>query len=168
MSVPMPDDVAIDVETAADDAEVLALNEAAFGPGRHVRAAARLRERGPHDRRLSFVARRRNGLVGSVRLTPIVAGGVPGHLLGPLAVVPALKHHGIGRALLERACAAAREARAGRYVLLVGDEPYYGRHGFGVVRGPVMPGPVDPARLLCRWHGTAEPLAGPVLHARDA
>ena len=168
MPVSMPSDVVLDVETAAHDAAILALNEDAFGPGRHVRAAARVRERGDHDRMLSFVATLAGELVGSVRLTPISIGGVAGHLLGPLAVVPALKHRGIGRALIERSCVAARDAGVGCYVLLVGDEPYYGRHGFSVVRGPLMPGPVDPSRLLVRWHGDARALEGPVLHAKDA
>ena len=167
LPAPLPAGVAIDAETPADDAAVLALNEEAFGPGRHARAAARLRERGPHDRALSFVARRGGELVGSVRLTPIAVGGVPGHLLGPLAVVPVLKHHGIGRALIERSCVAASGAGDGRFVLLVGDAPYYARSGFAVVRGPLMPGPVDPARLLVRWHGAVEALAGPVRHAGD-
>ena len=163
----LPADVVIDVETSRDDDDVEALNATTFGPGRHVRAAARLRERGPHDRALSFTARRGGGLVGSVRLTPIVVGGVPGHLLGPLAVVPALKSLGIGRALIERSCEAAA-GTGGLFVLLVGDAPYYERNGFAVVRGPLMPGPVDPARLLVRWHAGPAPLAGPVRHGLDA
>ena len=166
-----PADVVIDVESPRDDAAIEALNAAAFGPGRHARAAARLRERGPHDRALSFTARRGGDLVGSVRLTPVVVGGVlggvSGHLLGPLAVVPALKSLGIGRALIERSCGAAA-GTGGAFVLLVGDAPYYGRNGFAVVRGPLMPGPVDPARLLARWHHEPLPLAGPVRHALDA
>ena len=164
----LPADVVIDVETPRDDDAVEALNAATFGPGRHARAAARLRERGPHDRALSFTARREDALIGSVRLTPIEVGGVAGHLLGPLAVVPALKSLGIGRALIERCHAAAGEGGAGAFVLLVGDAPYYERSGFSVVRGPVMPGPVDPARLLARWHGAPVPLVGPVRHALDA
>ena len=164
----LPADIVIDVETPADDEAIEALNALSFGPGRHARAAARLRERGPHDRALSFTARRDKTLVGSVRLTPIEAGGVRGHLLGPLVVVPPLKSVGIGRALIERCCGAAAEAGSGAFVLLVGDAPYYARAGFQVVRGPIMPGPVDPARLLVRWHGAPVPLAGPVRHARDA
>ena len=42
------------------------------------------------------------------------------------------------------------KAQGHRLVLLVGDEPYYGKHGFKqIAQGQVtMPGPVDPARLL--------------------
>ena len=157
-------DIEIAGETPGDEAAILALHEAAFGPGRFARAAERVRERGPHDAALSFVARRGGALVGSVRLTPIRIGARGGHLLGPLAVEPGSKNAGIGGALIERACGAAF-ARGSGFVLLVGDAPYYGRHGFEVVRGPVMPGPVDPGRLLVRWGNERAVLKGPVLHA---
>ena len=167
-----PPDIVFAVETPADAGAIEALNATTFGPGRHVRAAARLRERGPHDPALSFTASQDGRLVGSVRLTPIVVGegesGVPGHLLGPLVVVPALKRLGIGRALIERSCRAASALDGPAFVLLVGDAPYYARTGFAVVRGPVMPGPVDPARLLVRWHEAEARLSGTVLHALDA
>jgi predicted N-acetyltransferase YhbS len=44
----------------------------------------------------------------------------------------------------------AAKAAGVKLVLLVGDEPYYGRFGFHPVPpGQItMPGPVDPARLL--------------------
>ena len=161
----LPHDITITGETPEDDDAIEALHEAAFGPGRFARAAARLREQGPHDPRLSLVARRGPGLAGSVRLTPIGVGAARGHLLGPLAVAPGSKNVGIGGALIERSCALAAET-PGLFVLLVGDAPYYGRHGFAPVRGPHMPGPVDPARLLVRWHGDPVPLAGRVRHAR--
>ena len=159
------DDVAIAGETPDDDAAILALHEEAFGPGRFARAAERIREQGGHDRALSFVASRRGELLGSVRMTPIAVGDARGHLLGPLAVRPHAKTNGIGGALIERACAAAFGA-GGAFVMLVGDAPYYGRHGFARVSGPVMPGPVDPARLLARWRGGPEALKGAVRHAR--
>jgi predicted N-acetyltransferase YhbS len=58
-------------------------------------------------------------------------------------------NRGIGMALVRRSLAAAQEA-GHRLVLLVGDEPFYGRAGFvKVPRGQLeMPGPVDPERLL--------------------
>jgi predicted N-acetyltransferase YhbS len=45
--------------------------------------------------------------------------------------------------------AAAREGGV-RLVVLVGDEPYYGRFGFHPIPPEqiTMPGPVDPRRLL--------------------
>lgn len=144
-----PDDVAYLPETPAHDAEIESINEEAFGPGRFVKAAYKIREGGPHERQLSFVALYAGTVVGSVRLTRIVAGEGTGLLLGPLAVRPAFKNIGIGRRLVSIALDAA--AKAGyAAVLLVGDEPYYGPLGF--VRVPygriTMPRPVDPARLL--------------------
>ena len=63
-------------ETAAHGEIIQIINEEAFGPGRHVRAAERVREQGPHDPQLSFVASVDDEIVGSVRLTPVMAGGL--------------------------------------------------------------------------------------------
>ena len=84
-----------------------------------------------------------------MRLTPIRIGEARALLLGPLTVEPAFRERGVGQALIERALAEAR-AKAEKLVILVGDEPYYGKCGFKrVPAGRVtMPGPVDPARLL--------------------
>jgi predicted N-acetyltransferase YhbS len=51
--------------------------------------------------------------------------------------------------LLDRSLKDAKE-KGHRLVILVGDEPYYGRVGFKVIpKGRVtMPGPVDYSRLL--------------------
>ena len=144
----------IELESPGDDADIEALHETAFGPGRFARTAFRLREGVPHDPALSFVVRRDGGLAGSVRLTPIDIGGVPGLLLGPLAVLPAYKNNGIGKALVRHSVAAAKAGMAAsgyKLVLLVGDEPYYGPLGFkrAVPPGALsLPGPVDPYRLL--------------------
>lgn len=139
----------ISAETPANAASIDKLNERAFGPGRFARTAYRLRERAHHDLALSFVARVGTLLVGSNRLTPVRLGEAPGLLLGPLAVEPAFQSRGIGEALVNRSLEAARDA-GHRLVILVGDEPYYGRMGFG--RVPIgrltFPGPVDLRRLL--------------------
>jgi predicted N-acetyltransferase YhbS len=85
-----------------------------------------------------------------VRLTDMTIGATPALLLGPLTVDPSFEGRGIGSALVERSLSAARRAAGAGIALLVGDEPYYKRFGF--VRTPpgrvVMPGPVDPQRLL--------------------
>ena len=88
-------------------------------------------------------------MVGSVRLTPVRIGETPALLLGPLTVEPPFRERGIGMALIARALQEAK-ARGHKLVLLVGDEPYYGRAGFKrIEKGRVkMPGPVDPTRLL--------------------
>jgi predicted N-acetyltransferase YhbS len=144
----------ISAETAAQDSAIDQLHAEAFGPGRFARAAFRVREQGPHDRALSFVATENdeNGrLLGSVRMTWIETAntGYRGLLLGPLAVLSDLKGQGIGKALLRTAVDAGRESGA-PYILLVGDKPYYWPFGFETTpRGVVsMPGPFDPNRLL--------------------
>jgi predicted N-acetyltransferase YhbS len=66
-----------------------------------------------------------------------------------LTVEPPFRERGVGKALIERALGEAR-AQGHRLVILVGDEPYYGKFGFKRIPPgrAVMPGPVDPARLL--------------------
>ncbi len=89
-------------------------------------------------------------LIAAVRFTSITIGGVNGALLlGPLAVDPDFAGQGYGRRLVSEAMEAAKAAGV-KLVLLIGDEPYYGRFGFSPVPpGQItMPGPVDPARLL--------------------
>jgi predicted N-acetyltransferase YhbS len=136
-------------ETADDADAIERLHERTFGPGRYARTAYRIREDIPHRLDLSYTARIGTLLVGSVRLSPIRIGATPALLLGPLTVEPPFREHGIGRALLERALNEAKN-RGHKLVVLVGDEPYYGRVGFKRVPKGVatMPGPVDPARLL--------------------
>ncbi len=136
-------------EQTDDDQAIEKLYERTFGPGRFARSAYRLREGVAHRRDLSFTARIGTLLVGSVRLTPVRVGTAAALLLGPLTVEPPFREHGIAAALIEVSLAAARKSGA-KIVLLVGDEPYYGRMGFKKVpRGRVkLPGPVDPERVL--------------------
>jgi predicted N-acetyltransferase YhbS len=136
-------------ETADDALAIERLHERTFGPGRYAKSAYRLRERMPHRPELSFTARIGTLLVGSVRLSPIRIGETRALLLGPLTIEPPFRERGIGYALIERAVAEAK-AKGHRLVVLVGDEPYYGKSGFKrIPKGrALMPGPVDPARLL--------------------
>jgi predicted N-acetyltransferase YhbS len=158
-------------ETPAHDAEIDHINEEAFGPGRFARAAYKIREGGPHERTLSFVAVNDGVVIASVRLTRIAAGEGRALLLGPLAVRPAFKNLGIGRRLVAIAIEAAAKANAGA-VVLVGDEPYYGPLGFKrVPRGQVtMPRPVDLDRILAVEiePGALARLTGEVCHADHA
>jgi predicted N-acetyltransferase YhbS len=152
-------------ETKRDAAAIARLHERTFGPGRYARTAYRLREQVPHRLDLSFTARVGTLLVGSVRLSPIRIGESKALLLGPLTIEPPFRERGVGQALIKHALAEAR-AQGHRLVLLVGDEPYYGKCGFqrippGLV---VMPGPVDPARLLIAElaEGSFAGVSGPV------
>jgi predicted N-acetyltransferase YhbS len=136
-------------ETPEDTVAIARLNARTFGPGRFAKSAYRIREEVSHILGLSFTARVGTLLVGSVRVSPIVIGMTPALLLGPLTVEPPFRDRGIGQKLIARALAAAK-AEGHRLVVLVGDEPYYGKAGFKrIPKGQVtMPGPVDPARLL--------------------
>lgn len=127
------------------------LVERAFGPGRFVKTAERLRERNAPLRDLSLVAWAAGEAVGCVRMWPIHIGGSAAVLLGPFAVEDAWRSRGLGAQLIEAACAAAERAGLG-VVLLVGDEPYFAKLGFERVPPgrAVLPGPVDGRRLLWR------------------
>ncbi len=160
------------LERPADAAVIEALQHAAFGPGAYARAAFRVREQAPHDPALSFLTELDGALVGSVRVTPILVGETArGLLLGPLVVEPAHKGLGHGKALMRLVMEEARQA-GWRFVILVGDQPYYWPFGFRPLpRGAVqMPGPVDPARFLVAelQPGAAEGLKGMVRGIRPA
>ncbi len=131
------------------EAAVTALHEEVFGPGRYARTAYRVRREVSHHADLSLVALIDGQVRGANWQTRVVVGQERGVLLGPLAVHPACKGQGIGRALLaaslELACAAGAA-----FVVLVGDAPYYERAGFVRLwhQGVIWPGPVDAARVL--------------------
>ncbi len=134
-----------------DRAAIAALNARAMGPGRFARTAYRVREEAPAGFspfcRVSLLGDR---LVAAVRFTEVSIGGRGGALLlGPLAVEPELANRGYGRGLVGTALEEARAAGIA-LVVLVGDEPYYARLGFRrVPTGQILlPGPVDPNRLL--------------------
>ncbi len=162
----MSPDVTTRNVTAADLSAIEALHDRAFGPGRYARTAYRIRDGLAPFSPLCRVAFHDGKLAAALRMAPITIGGVPGaQLLGPLAVEPALKGLGIGKALVAEALLAARVAGV-RLIVLVGDLPYYERFGFAVAAAGrlELPGPVDPRRLL--WlelvAGTIEEVAGVV------
>jgi predicted N-acetyltransferase YhbS len=138
-------------ERPEDGARVDALVDRAFGPGRLAKTAERLREHNAPLRDLSLVAWASETAIGCVRMWPIHIGQAPAVLLGPFAVEDAWRSRGLGMQLIEAACAAAERAGHG-VVLLVGDEPYFGKLGFTVAPAGAaeLPGPVDPRRLLWR------------------
>ena len=130
--------------------EIAALHARVFGPGRFARTAYRVREGRSATSRYCLVAVRGARLIAAVQFTPVRIGTTASALLlGPLAVDPEYAGQGHGRRLIAAGLDAARKDGV-RLVMLVGDEPYYGRFGFrpvppGQIR---LPGPVDPARLL--------------------
>ncbi|AZO74125.1 N-acetyltransferase [Mesorhizobium sp. M1D.F.Ca.ET.043.01.1.1] len=158
-------------EAPAHDPEIEAINDEAFGPGRFVLAAYKIREAGGHDRSMSFVAVKDETVIASVRMTRVAAGAGRALMLGPLAVRPSFKNLGIGRRLVAIALEAAAKAGAPA-VMLVGDEPYYGPLGFKrFPRGQItMPRPVDLDRLLHHEirPGAVARFVGEVCHADTA
>src|ERR1700738_1917489 len=118
--------ITIRPETADDAMAIERLDERTFGPGRLAKTAYRIREGAEHRLELSFIARIGTLMIGSVRLTPVRIGEAKALLLGPLTVEPPFRARGIGQALIARALAEAK-AKGHHLVVLVGDEPYYGR-----------------------------------------
>ena len=117
---------------SADRPAIEALLDLVFGPGRSNRSSCRLRAGNPPCPALAFAAWMDGRLVGSVQQTPVAVGddGARALLLGPLAVLPALRGQGIGRALLGRSLDAARGC-GWPHVFLVGERTYYAPLGFG-------------------------------------
>jgi len=143
--------VTIRHELAQDRQQREALLDRAFGKTRRRKTSERLREGRMPAEGLAFTAVDAKGrLVGTVRLWNVIAGSAgPALLLGPVAVDQKLRGQGIGAALMRHALEAAKDAGHGA-VLLVGDEPYYRRFGFGtaVTQDLHLPGPVERARFL--------------------
>jgi predicted N-acetyltransferase YhbS len=137
------------LEEPGDAPMAEALVDRAFGPGRHVLTAYRLREESSAVAGLGWIGLRDGVLVGTVRFWPVMIGEAPALLLGPLAIDPAIRNMGCGLGLMRRGLERARTA-GHRLVILVGDPPYYARAGFAPV--PIgqmtLPGPVDARRIL--------------------
>lgn len=146
-------------EQPQDADAIEALLDHAFGPGRFTKVSERVREFAEFRPEMSFCAWEGSRLVGSVRMWAIHVGGTPAIFLGPLAVLAEGRKAGTGGELVRRASAAAQAA--GYPVLLVGDEPYFGRFGYSRAAGMHvrLPGPVDQRRVLALG---ASDLAGPV------
>jgi predicted N-acetyltransferase YhbS len=118
-------------ERPADAAAIETLLDKAFGPGRLAKSSYSYRKRISRIWPLCLVARDGDEIVGTIRYWPIAIGpaGAPALLLGPVAVRADLQSTGVG-GLLMRASLARATAAGHRLVVLVGDEPYYGRFGF--------------------------------------
>ena len=140
---------AIRAERASDVAAREALLDACFGANRQLRTCQRLRDGRAPAEGLAFSALRHRRLVGTLRLWPVCAGGVPALVLGPLAVDPSCRGVGLGAALTHHALALAKAHGHGA-VILLGDAPYYGRFGFSASKTGelLLPGAFERERLL--------------------
>ncbi len=143
-----------------DDAKLVAQADAlldrAFGIGRRSKTSYRLREGERAVEGLSFGLYRDDSEMGQVLRAVIsfwhLRVGEHGHhavMLGPIAVEPHLQGIGLGAMLMRHSLKQAAQ-RGHQLVILVGDEPYYAPFGFSRVPDGrlLLPGPVDPARLL--------------------
>ncbi len=143
-------------ETPELDQRIMELTDHAFGPGRFIKTAERLRENSQIIPDLSFVAMQGEALLGSVRMWPIFVHDFdantyePLAFLGPIVVDDSQRGRGIGKALIG-ACVEAAFGKGLRAVLLVGSQSYFKPFGFDKAKGITLPGPVDPNRLLIRY-----------------
>jgi predicted N-acetyltransferase YhbS len=141
---------------------VEALLDLAFGPGRQMRTAYRVRACLTPIDAMSFAVVEDDVLIGSIQCWPVQldqdeGGATPMVMVGPVAVIPGRQGTGIGRALMAGAMAVDGPDAP---LMLVGDPDYYGRFGFTAARtgGWRLPGPYEQHRLLAR--GAVPDMAG--------
>jgi putative acetyltransferase len=149
-------------EVPDDRAAILAVHTAAFarsdgGDVPEANLVDALRHDGDVIPALSLVALINEELVGHVVCSRANIDGSPSVGLGPLGVVPAYQHRGVGQALMHGVLAAA-DALEEPAVLLLGDPGYYRRFGFV---------PAQPLGLLPTEPGWAEHLQVRPLSAWD-
>jgi predicted N-acetyltransferase YhbS len=145
-------------ETAADDDAIRRLTRLGFGKDHPARNIWQLRE-GPPINDLCLVAQDEGGdgggnkggagdLLGSIRFWPITVAGLPSVLLGPLAVDPALRGQGVGKALIND---GLRRAKTGpwSFCFVSGEPEYYVRLGFSKISANEvdLPAPIEDERL---------------------
>ena len=137
------------LQNKSDDDDIEALLDKAFGEARFNKAAYRLRAGVSALSDLSFIIRKKDVLIASLRFWPVEVAGNDALLLGPIAVLPALQGQGYGIRLMRHGLEAAKSFSHKR-VVLVGDEPYYSRVGFNrkCAENITMHGQKDESRIL--------------------
>lgn len=157
-----PISVTVRDETAADQAAIAGVQQAAFRDhpfSRHDEAqiVARLRERGALTLSLVALAPGCDEILGHIAFSPVRIAGqdVGWYGLGPVAVLPAAQRRGLGSALIEAGLARLRERGAAGCVLL-GDPAYYRRFGFAQQAGLQLPG-VPASHFMALRLETAQP-----------
>ena len=143
--------LAISPAAAKDTPAIEDMLDHAFGLSRRTKTSYRLREGNKPEDGLSLVAHKGGELAGAISFWPLKIGssGRDALLLGPLVVHWQMQNQGIGLKLMVEGLAKAKAA-GHRFVVLVGDEPYYARVGFKKLpEGQLsLPGPVDSSRFL--------------------
>ena len=151
-------------ESNEDWWEVEALYDLCFAPGREALSSYRLRDGVDPVAQLSLTARDDDHiLAGAIRFWPVQVGPEMALLLGPVAVHPTRQGEGLGGFLIRESLSKAKDLGWHR-VILVGDAPYYERHGFQRLDGVIMPPPTNPDRVLgvALTDGAWDGLAGQV------
>ena len=143
---------------SVDPALVEALLDRAFEPTRARRTAYKVRVGVEWLPALSFAALdSEERLAGTIQCWPVALTVPSGKrhpliMVGPVAVLPEQQGAGFGKALVT-ATLAALSPEAPLAQVMIGDPDYYERFfGFSAAHtgGWHLPGPWDPARLLCR------------------
>ncbi len=135
--------ITIREERTGDFEAIRALNEQAFGQPLESRIVDRLRAQGAAL--LSLVATLDGRVVGHALYSPVAIGSgrneVTGAGLGPMAVLPELQRHGIGRQLVVAGNRILQE-RGWPFVVVLGHAGYYPRFGFE---------PASRHGIRCEW-----------------
>lgn len=142
----------LSTEAPDDWWDVEYLLDNSFGPGRTGLSSYQLRRDVEPVADLCVVAHDDTGvLAGAIRFWPIRIADQTGLLLGPIAVHPTRQGEGLGAQLMADALDRA-VALGWRWVVLVGDEPYYSRFGFtrAAAQRITFPPPTNPDRILAR------------------
>ena len=140
----------LEQELAEDWWDVEALYDLCFAPGRTALSSYRLRDDVPPVPELCLTLwDETEALAGAIRQWPVLVGGQPSLLLGPVAVHPTRQGEGLAGLLIRESLARAIPLGWTR-VMLVGDAPYYQRFGFAKLDGVIMPPPTNPERVLGR------------------
>jgi len=151
-------------EADADAIEVLTLVayfQADGAPGVAHEVIAALRQAGALS--LSWVAEHDGYIVGHLAASPVTLsdGGRGWHALGPLAVGPGHRGHGIGGALLRQGMAALSAAGAAGCVVQAEQTSLFRSAGFAPEPGLTLDGAV---LLACAFGDRLPPLAEVQLH----
>lgn len=121
-------------ETARDQRSIYSVTESAFrgmpfADGNEQDVVNRLRSAGALS--VSLVATNGQAIVGHIAFSPAEAAdsSVPWFALGPVSVLPAYQHQGVGSSLILRGLKRIQHVGA-RGCILTGDPAYYSRFGF--------------------------------------